>query len=94
MEAARITFSESPGWQRPRLGALLLRDGLLTTEQLEAALVEQEETGRRLGEILVERHLVPSKALARVLAEQHGLEFIELGEIEVDSDAVALLPQK
>jgi len=94
VEAARITFSESPGWQRPRLGALLLRDGLLTAEQLEAALVEQEETGRRLGEILVERHLVPSKALARVLAEQHGLEFIELGGIEVDPDAVALLPQK
>jgi len=94
VEAARITFSESPGWQRPRLGALLLRDGLLTAEQLETALVEQEETGRRLGEILVERHLVPSKALARVLAEQHGLDFIELGEIEVDSEAVALLPQK
>ncbi len=94
MEAARLTFSESPGWHRPRLGALLLRDGLVTAEQLEAALLEQEETGHRLGEILVERHWLSGTGLARVLAEQHGLEFVELREGDVDPEAVALLPEK
>jgi len=94
VEAARLTFSESPGWHRPRLGALLLRDGLVTAEQLEAALLEQEETGHRLGEILVERHWLSGTGLARVLAEQHGLEFVELKEGDIDPEAVALLPEK
>ncbi len=94
MESAKLQLSEAQGLGRPRLGALLLRDELLTAEQLEAALIEQEETGRRLGEILVDRRWVPSKALARVLAEQHGLDFIALGRDEVDTAAVELLPQK
>jgi type IV pilus assembly protein PilB len=94
VEAARLSLSASPGWGRPRLGALLLRDGHLTAQQLEEALTEQAETGRRLGEILLERHWIASKALAQVLAEQHGLEFIELNASDVDPEAVTLLPEK
>ena len=40
---------------RLHLGAMLVRDGLLTPERLEAALAEKEASGQRLGEILVER---------------------------------------
>ena len=43
---------------RLQLGAMLVRDGLLTAEQLEEALAEKEASGRRLGEILVERKFV------------------------------------
>ena len=87
-------MSASSGWGRPRLGALLLRDGHLTPEQLEEALSEQAATGHRLGEVLLERHLVASKVLAQVLAEQHDLEFIELSTADVDPDVVSLLPEK
>jgi type IV pilus assembly protein PilB len=87
-------MSASSGWGRPRLGALLLRDGHLTPEQLEEALSEQAATGRRLGEVLLERHLVASKVLAQLIAEQHDLEFIELSTADVDPDVVSLLPEK
>lgn len=87
-------MSASSGWGRPRLGALLLRDGHLTPEQLEEALNEQAATGRRLGEVLLERHLVASKVLAQLIAEQHDLEFIELSTADVDPDVVSLLPEK
>jgi hypothetical protein len=40
---------------RVPLGTLLVRDGLLTTEQLELALAEKEQSGRRIGEIVVAR---------------------------------------
>src|SRR5262249_42304856 len=79
--------------RRP-LGALLLRDGLISAAQLEEALVEKDQTGLRLGEILVSRGWVDPTALARVLAEQHGLEFVDLHEEEVDRNVAALLPEQ
>ena len=69
-----------------RLGALLLREGLLTPEQLELALVEQLRCERRLGEILVERGWVSRDGVGRALAEQYGLAYVELSDCEVDTD--------
>ena len=57
---------------RPRLGRVLVDAGLLTEEQLEAALKEQTQSGRRLGEIVVERGYLSGPALANALATQHG----------------------
>jgi hypothetical protein len=60
-----------PIW-RP-LGQLLVDKGLLSQEELEAALNEQSSSGRRLGEIIVERKLVSGPALTSALAEQWGI---------------------
>jgi hypothetical protein len=59
-------------WQP--LGELLVAKGLVTQDELELALTEQEETGRLLGAILVERGYVSGPALAIALAEQYGVE--------------------
>ncbi|MGB2874078.1 MAG: hypothetical protein WBB76_01225 [Gaiellaceae bacterium] len=56
------------------LGELLVEKGLVTSEELEHALTEQEQTGRLLGAILVERRYVSGPALAIALAEQYGVE--------------------
>ena len=56
------------------LGELLVRKGLVTTDELDLALTEQEETGRLLGAILVERGYVSGPALAVALAEQYGVQ--------------------
>src|SRR5919204_3815163 len=53
-----------------RIGEILCEKGLLTHEQLDDALAEQERTERRFGEILLERGLVSRLALASALAEQ------------------------
>jgi len=79
---------------RQQLGALLLRDGVLTVEQLEWALVEKESSGKRLGEILVERGLAPGATVAQALAEQHGLAYLDLARADVDQSAVNLLPEQ
>ena len=79
---------------RLHLGTLLVRDGLLSAAQLEDALVEKEESGRRLGEIVVERGWVSSGDLARALAEQHDLEYVDLTDAEIDAAATTLLPEK
>jgi hypothetical protein len=56
------------------LGELLVERGLLTMDQLDEALQEQEATGERLGAILVARKAVPGVVLTTILAEQVGIE--------------------
>lgn len=56
------------------LGELLVHKGLITAEELEQALAEQDAGDRLLGAILVERGYVSGPALAVALAEQYGVE--------------------
>ncbi len=99
MEAAELPKPLPAGaLRRPggrlHLGALLLRNKLLTAEQLEEALDEKDETGDRLGEIVVRRGWVSGRALAHALAEQHELDYIDLAETEIDPVASGLLPAR
>jgi MshEN domain len=73
------------------LGTLIFRAGLLTEEQLEDALQEGVRTGKRLGEVLVESGLLGERDLGRLLADQKGLRFVELGSISPDPAAITLL---
>ena len=83
----------SPAWDPGHvpLGTLIFRAGLLTEEQIQDSLREGERTGKRLGEVLVERGLLSEKEVARLLAEQGGLEFVDLEVRPPDRDAVELL---
>jgi hypothetical protein len=56
------------------LGELLVERELITPGQLDAALAEQERSGRRLGEIIVAGGLVGRERLTQVLLEQCGLD--------------------
>lgn len=55
------------------LGELLVERGLLPTEELDAALAEQTQTGDRLGAILVARKAITGVMLTTLLAEQAGV---------------------
>jgi type IV pilus assembly protein PilB len=86
MEAARYLW--------PALGALLVRDGAITPEQLEAAIAEKRDNpDRRLGEILVDQGAASRTQIAHVLAEQHELPFVDLDPTTIEPDAAALLPE-
>jgi type IV pilus assembly protein PilB len=95
MEAAAAHLRLARSALRPHLGTLLVRDGMLTAEQLESALaLKESQPDRRLGEILVESGLIEGVALAQALAEQHGLPFVELGGVDIEPTAALLLPEK
>ena len=74
-EAAPI---EQPNGQEPQpsstvpLGRLLVERDLLTEEQLNAALAQQEQSGKPLGQVLVELGFLPEASVAQALATQHG----------------------
>jgi hypothetical protein len=67
----RVEAAEQ-GWRS--LGELLLAKGLVSQEEIDRALAEQDATGRLLGAILVERGFVSGPAVAIALAEQYGVQ--------------------
>src|SRR5438093_8589362 len=69
------------------LGTLIFRAGLLPAETIENALEEGVKTGRRLGEILIERSLLQEEDLTRLLAGQKGLPFVSLRTEQIDPQA-------
>ncbi len=81
--------------QNPPLGALLVREGLVSENELDAALAQQRlSTSWRLGEILVNRGVVTSAGIARVIAEQYELPFVDLANAYVDPAVVTRLPRE
>jgi len=74
------------------LGTLVVRSGLMPLETVNRALAEAAESGRRLGEVLLDYGL-PERDLTRLLAAQHGQEFVDLTEYTVDPEVVHLLPR-
>ena len=95
MEAAHLPHPLPAIDRRGReLGALLLEAGVLSPEQLELALDDVRFSGSRLGEVLVQRGWTSSRAIAESLADQAGLAFVDLAQLEVDPTAAMLLPEK
>ena len=83
-------------WERPNapLGTLIYRAGLLSKEKLEGALAEGARTGRRLGEVLMQKGWIDEKDLARLLAGQKALPFVSLRGRGFDEDVARLLPER
>jgi len=74
------------------LGTLVYRSGLMPLETVNRALAEAAESGRRLGEVLLDYGL-PERDLTRLLAAQHGQEFVDLTEYPIDPAVAHLLPR-
>jgi hypothetical protein len=87
----RLDHSLTGDDAHPHLGAVLLRSKMLSPEQLDDALRQQVGTGRRLGEILVERGWLFPNDVARALALQFGLEYVDIQHISVDPRAATCL---
>jgi type IV pilus assembly protein PilB len=75
------------------LGALLLREGLVTEAQLDAALAEQAHSDKPLGRVLIEAGTVSEADVVRTLARQVGLDFVDLTTVMIDHGVVALITE-
>jgi type IV pilus assembly protein PilB len=80
--------------QKPRkekLGQILLRNKIITEEQLNEALERQKQTGDSLGRVLIEMQAVSEGALTSILARQIGLKYVDLANYDVDISAASLV---
>src|SRR5207253_9593352 len=75
-----------------KLGEILLREGLITQDQLKKALLEQKNTGMRLGYTLVKLGFVEETEISKMLARQYRMPAVDLSRFEVDAKIIKLLP--
>ncbi|ACM21717.1 type IV pilus biogenesis ATPase PilB [Geotalea daltonii FRC-32] len=77
-----------------RLGELLVKNNIITKEQLTNALQEQKEAGgqQRLGSILIKNGLISEPDLTSFLSKQYGFPSINLQDFEVDPAVVKIIP--
>ena len=77
---------------RRKLGDTLVGWGVITPQQLEAALEAQARDGRtvrrRIGRVLVDAGMVTDGAVAAALADMHGLQVVDL-ELQIIDPGVA-----
>jgi len=79
--------------EKIRLGEVLVKQGLLTEEQLEHALLEQELSGRKLGRIIIESKLATELQISEALAKQLQIPFVELKNFNFKLEVVRKLPE-
>lgn len=77
-----------------RLGEILVRDSLISADQLKKALDYQKKEGGRLGTCLVKLGLVSDEDITAVLSRQYGVPSINLKFYEVDPAVIKLIPQE
>ena len=78
-----------------RLGDLLVREKIITPEQLDKALRAQRETGptARLGSTLVQLGFISDEEVTNFLSRQYGVPAINLQYFEIDPSVVKLIPE-
>lgn len=79
--------------EKIRLGEILVRQGLLTEEQLGQALTEQKVSGKKLGRVFIDSKYVTEDQISEALARQLNIPFINLRQYNLKPDVVQLLPE-
>ena len=75
-----------------RLGDLLVREKLITREQLDKAVQEQKQSGTRVGYNLVKLGFIQETELTKILARQFKMPAVDLSRFEVDPRIAKLVP--
>jgi type IV pilus assembly protein PilB len=77
-----------------RLGEILVKEKLVSQDQLKQALTHQKQNGGRLGAALVKLGFISDEEITGVLSRQYGVPAINLSYYEVDPAVVKLVPQE
>src|SRR5487761_1549897 len=76
-----------------RLGEILVKENLITADQLKQAMAHQRQNGGRLGSCLMKLGFVSDDEITEVLSRQYGVPSINLKYYEVDPAVIKLIPQ-
>ena len=77
-----------------KLGEILIKENLISQEQLDQALEKQAQGGGRLGKVLVDLGFIADEEITAVVSRQYGVPSINLSFFDVDAAVVKLIPQE
>lgn len=75
-----------------RIGDILKEEGIISEQEINFALKEQQSTGERIGDILIRTGLATHTELAIALARQTGREYLNLRDFVPQKEALKALP--
>jgi type IV pilus assembly protein PilB len=81
-------------YNRKKLGEILIDEGLISKTQLAEAERHRERTGEPLGFILVDCSYLPEEDLAKTVASQYQLPYVELTTVPANKDLEELIPMR
>ena len=76
-----------------QLGVVLVKSGIITIDQLSEALGRAQERGGNLARVLIEDKLLTEEQFVGTLAEQLGLDFVDLADYPVDPAAAQMVTE-
>jgi len=76
------------------IGEVLLEKGLITAENLAAAVATRKKTGQRLDKALVELGCITEPQVLEVISEQLGIPMVDLSDVTIDVETLRSLPPK
>ncbi len=76
------------------LGRLAVEAGLITDQQLSLAIYEQEKTGKLLPDLLQELYSLGAETIQYLLAEDAGIERVDIARVRVDQEALKKVPSQ
>jgi type IV pilus assembly protein PilB len=91
-EIPGLTAPSSRGRSTRFIGDIVVDLGYASRDAVETAIAESRASGRRTGEVLVERGVLTADQLSRVVAERFGVDHIDLGVFKADVSASNLMP--
>jgi type IV pilus assembly protein PilB len=80
--------------RKRRLGEILVVAGKINPEQLADVLESQKESGKKLGELLINEGLVSENDIIHAIEQQTGIKEVDLNNIKYDKKALKMVPQK
>ena len=72
--------------ERMRLGDLLIKQNVLTEEELKKALELQKGSGKKIGEVLVDNGFITEEMIVRALQMQLGLKVVQLAGVTIPKE--------
>lgn len=85
--------AQAPARKKIRLGDLLVEQNVISEEQLQTALKEQRNLGRKLGQTLIALGYIDEDRLVNFLAKQLSVPFIDLKRLDIKPEAMNKLPE-
>ncbi len=79
--------------KRRHLGEILYKAGLVKKEALIDAIKTGKSNNKRLGQVLLDLKLIDEETLAKALAKQFGLKYVDVDQVTIPSDAVKIIPE-
>src|SRR5579863_8507318 len=76
-----------------RLGELLVRENLISVQQLKKAQEESQKSGARIGTALIKTGAIEESKLTDFLSKQYGVPAINLKDFDIDPEIIKLVPK-